>query len=143
MSQPQIGQSRNPSARIVLSGQGDVTLIIVATSADFLRIADFGAPDHPQPAIHAANATFVEATDRLERRDRHPAKAAHSTDPLQSTQQTTTAIPRAKAVASEYDAERPNSYGSTSYDCDIGPLRPLHLDEVATVDQQRGHHLGG
>jgi hypothetical protein len=31
ISQPQIGQSRNPSARIVLSGQGDVTLIIVIT----------------------------------------------------------------------------------------------------------------
>ena len=53
-----------------------------------------------------------------------------------------TASPRAKAVASEYDAERPNSYGSASYDCDIGPLRPLYLDEVATVDRQRVRHLG-
>jgi len=39
ISQTQIGQSRNPSARIVLSGQGDVTLIIVLiqqTSSDSL-----------------------------------------------------------------------------------------------------------
>ena len=35
MSQPQIGQSRNPSARIVLSGQGDVTLIIVLIQQTF------------------------------------------------------------------------------------------------------------
>ena len=35
MSQPQIGQSRNPSARIVLSGQGDVTLIIVLLQQTF------------------------------------------------------------------------------------------------------------
>ena len=35
MSQPQIGQSRNPSARIVLSGQGDVTLIIMLIQQTF------------------------------------------------------------------------------------------------------------
>ena len=35
MSQPQIGQSRNPRARIVLSGQGDVTLIITLIKQTF------------------------------------------------------------------------------------------------------------
>ena len=35
MSQPQIGQSRNPRARIVLSGQGDVTLIITLIKKTF------------------------------------------------------------------------------------------------------------
>ncbi len=34
------------------------------TSADFLRLADFEAPDHPQQAIHAANVMFVGAKDR-------------------------------------------------------------------------------
>ena len=63
MSQSQIGQSRNPSARIVLSGQGDMTLIIVYFSRR-LRLADFGAPDHPQQAIHAANVMFVGAKNR-------------------------------------------------------------------------------
>jgi hypothetical protein len=48
MSQPQIGQSRNPSATIVLSGQGDVTLIIMQiqqTPSDSLISGRLAIPD--------------------------------------------------------------------------------------------------
>jgi hypothetical protein len=75
---------------------------------------------------------FVGAKDRSHQQERNPTKAANSTDLLRSTQQRSTAIPKAKAVASECDAEQPNSFGSAWYDCDIGPLGPPPLGEVAS-----------